>query len=177
MGMKRTRRRKCRECGALYTPNYRNGHPQRYCPKPNCQTASKRASQKRWLGKPQNRNYHRGPTHVERVRAWRKAHPRYWQRKTDALQDVCSTQAVAAQRVIAGLNEFSPPEAVPLQDLCLAKDPLFVGLMAHLTGALQEDIAAQIARFQTHGQRILRKGPGIEVERSGVDERTKRSCL
>ena len=175
MGMKRTRRRKCPNCGALYQPDYRNGHHQRYCQEPTCQAASKKASQKRWLGKPQNRNYHRDTVHVRRAQAWRKAHPERWRGKAGPLQDDCSAQPHAVQAVTAGLSDVSPPEVAVLQDLCLAQDPLFVGFMAHLTGALQEDIAVQIARFQTHGQRILRKGPGIADERSPRDERTKRS--
>jgi hypothetical protein len=106
---------------------------------------------------------------VERVRAWRKAHPGWRRGKAGALQDDCSTQPSAAQAVTAVLNDSKPPEAAMLQDLCLAQDPLFVGFMAHLTGALQEDIALQIVRFQTHGQRILRKGPGIATERSQTE--------
>ena len=164
--MKRTRSRKCRHCGTLYRPDYRNGLHQRYCQKPACRAASKRASQKRWLSKPSNRNHYTGNEHVQRVQAWRQANPGYWRRKAGALQDVCSAQPVAAQEVITGLNETSPPEAAPLQDHCLAQDPLFVGFMAHLTDALPETIAFQIARFQTHGQQILRKGPGIETPRS-----------
>ena len=48
---------------------------------PPCRQASKAASQRRWLRKPDNRDYFSGPTHVERVRQWRQAHPGYWRRK------------------------------------------------------------------------------------------------
>jgi len=164
--MKRTRSRKCRHCGALYQADYRNGHHQRYCHKAACRVASKRSSQQRWLGQPQNRNYHRDPVHVERVRAWRQAHPGYWRGQAGALQDDCSAQVVVAHEETVGLKAFIPSAAAPLQEHCLAQDPLFVGFMAHLTGALQEDIAVQIVRFQTHGQQILRKGPGITAGRS-----------
>jgi hypothetical protein len=37
--------------------------------------ASKRASQGRWLGKPENQQYFCGPQHVSRVQAWRKGNP------------------------------------------------------------------------------------------------------
>jgi len=164
--MKRTRSRKCRHCCVLFTPDYRNGRHQHYCQKPVCKAASKRASQKRWQGKPQNRNYHRDPIHGDRVRAWRKAHPGYWRGKAVALQDDCTAKTLATIEETAVLNQPGPSEAAPLQDHCLAQDPLFVGFFAHITGALQEDMAFQIARFQTHGQQILRKGPGIEAERS-----------
>jgi len=160
-GMKQKRRRKCRCCGELYHHDYRNAHHQEYCNRPACQAVSRHVSHQRWLAKPPNRDYHRGQGHVERVRAWRKAHPGYWRKGTGALQDLCSAQPVAVQDSKHDLKSGIPTEARPLQDLCLAQDPLFVGFMAHLTGALQEDIASQLIRFQTHGQMILGRGPGI----------------
>jgi hypothetical protein len=51
---------------------------QKYCPKRACRAAGKAARQRCWLGKPENRDYFRGPEHVERVRMWRTAHPGYW---------------------------------------------------------------------------------------------------
>ena len=169
--MKRTRSRKCRHCCVLFTPDYRNGRHQHYCQKSVCKAASKRASQKSWLGKQQNRDYHRDTMHDDtihgdRVRAWRKAHPGYWRGKAVALQDDCTAKTIATIEETAVLNQPRPTENTPLQDHCLAQDPLFVGFFAHITGALQENIAFQIARFQTHGQQIMRKGPGIEAERS-----------
>ena len=48
--------------------------------KPGCRKASKADSQRRWLQKPENRDYFRGPEHVQRVQRWREAHPGYWRR-------------------------------------------------------------------------------------------------
>jgi hypothetical protein len=159
--MKRKRRRKCRCCGALYHPDYRNKYHQQYCDLPACRIASRHVSQQRWLSRPKNRDYHCGGGHVDRVRAWRKAHPGYWRAKPDALQDLCSSQVVNPQLDTPCLGADNLSKAQPLQDLCLAQDPLFVGFMAILTDTLQEDIAPLVARFQTHGQLILGKGPGI----------------
>jgi hypothetical protein len=39
--------------------------------------ASKKASQQRWLRKPENQDYFRGVQHVSRVQAWREKHPEY----------------------------------------------------------------------------------------------------
>ena len=58
--MKRGRRRKCLCCGGLFRPDPRNRRHQRYCSQPACRKASKAASQRRWLGKPDNRDYFRG---------------------------------------------------------------------------------------------------------------------
>lgn len=160
--MKRKRRRKCRCCGALYRPDYRNRHHQRYCDLPACQIASRKVSQRRWLTQSKNRDYHHGRDQMDRVRTWRKAHPGYWRRKPVALQDLCPSQDTKQQHDTSELVAEILPKARPLQDLCLAQDPLFIGFMSILTDTLQEDIAPLVARFQTHGQLILRKGPGIE---------------
>ena len=109
-----------------------------------------------------NHDYHHGSGQVDRVRAWRKTHPGYWRAKPGALQDLCSTQVINQQSDTSELVAENSSKARPLQDLCLAQDPLFVGFMATLTDTLQDDFDSLVARFQTHGQSILRKGPGIK---------------
>jgi hypothetical protein len=179
--MKRQRRRKCLCCGEFYWPEYRNAHHQKYCPKPACRAASKRVSQRRWLKKPDNHDEYCGSAHIARVRAWRQTHPGYWRVKGGALQDLCSSQPVDLQYNESDLKpEISvlSAQGLPLQDLCLAQDPLFVGFVAHLTGALREDIASQIVRFQAHGQAILGKGPGFDLQKGvGSEKRAKAGCL
>ena len=69
--------RKCKHCQTFFAPDPRSAKRQRYCAKAACRQASKAASQYRWLQKPANRDYFTGPTHVERVRQWRRAHPGY----------------------------------------------------------------------------------------------------
>ena len=78
--MKQQRKRKCKHCKELFRPEPRSLRHQHDCSKPACRKASKAASQRRWLGKAQNRNYFRGVINVQRVRAWRAAHPGYWMR-------------------------------------------------------------------------------------------------
>lgn len=90
--MKRPRtQRKCKHCRTFFAPDPRSARRQRYCAQPACRQASKAASQRRWLQKPGNRDYFTGPTHVERVRQWRRAHPGYWRRQgaqgPEALQE------------------------------------------------------------------------------------------
>jgi len=69
------RPRKCLHCGVFFRPDPRNVTRQKYCSTPGCRKASKAASQRRWLDKPENRDYFRGPENVRRVREWRAAHP------------------------------------------------------------------------------------------------------
>lgn len=51
------RKRTCKHCKAFFDPAPRNIGRQHYCSQPPCRQASKAASQRRWLRKPQNRDY------------------------------------------------------------------------------------------------------------------------
>ena len=115
--------------------------------RPQCRQASKAASQHRWLQKPGNRDYFTGPTHVERVRAWRQAHPGYGRHQgaqpADALQEKLGPQETQKQQLATGLT----PHA--LQDDFFLQPAVFIGLIAHLTGlTLQDDIATTTRRLQ-----------------------------
>lgn len=148
--MTKRRRRKCRNCKELFRPDARNLRHQRYCAKRACRSASKAASQQRWLAKASNRDYFRDPAHVERVRAWRTAHPGYWRQTERALQEHSSTQAAETQR------KSAPLVPSPLQELSRTQPLVLMGLIAQLTGAaLQEDIAHAARRLQYLAQDIL----------------------
>ena len=122
--MKRNRRRKCLFCCELYMPGRRNAYHQKHCSKSACQAASREASRRRWLAKPENRNYHCGACQAARVRAWRKAHPGYWRRKTTALQDLLSAQDVAAEGVESVLTAQPPASCITLAPLpAMPQDP------------------------------------------------------
>ena len=118
---------KCLHCKKLFVPDYRNRGRQKFCSSPECQIASKRRSQARWLAKPQNQDYFRGPENVQRVQAWRVEHPGYWKRPARkprrTLQETCSEQAPVLQQ----LEPKRPPQVSgpALQELCEVKTPLF----------------------------------------------------
>jgi hypothetical protein len=151
----RPTRRKCRCCSEFFVPDYRNQDRQVYCSKPGCRHASKQASQQRWLGQPVNRDYFRGPANVERVRAWRQAHPGYWKRKNPASEIGQAAQPQPLNPKQPSCNAAASPRGA-LQDFCLAKDPGFIGLLSMITGAtLQEDIAATAQRVVEQGRNIL----------------------
>ena len=157
--MKTKAKSKCLHCRAFYVPDYRNRGRQCHCSKPECRQASKALSQRRWLAKPENQNYFRGPENSRRVREWRACHPRYWRNKGSAgdgpLQEACSTQPRASQNV-------APAQPTgELQDLCLLQPAVLVGLISSMTGsALQEDIARSARSFLARGEDILRRTPG-----------------
>jgi len=147
-------RRKCRGCSEFFEPDYRNGYHQAYCSKSDCRRASQAASQKRWLQKTENRDYFRGSENTRRVQAWRKAHPGYWRKKSSAANDLSSSGATD------NTNQSScnaTPQCSPaLQEVCLAQDPVFIGLISMVTGStLQEDIASMARHLQARGRDIL----------------------
>lgn len=148
--MKIRRRRKCPHCGQLYWPEPRNRYHQIYCSATECQQVRQRAAQARWRRRPENRNYFRGPAEVERVRAWRKAHPGYWRKRQRALQTVLKSQPHEAQADGSGLI----PDA--LQTVSLSQPALLVGIISTLTGTvLQTLIAEQVQRLHLRGEQIL----------------------
>ena len=166
--MGREHQRHCVHCDQGFTPDPRNVRHQRYCAAAPCKAASKRASQAKWLAKPENHDYHRGPQAVARVQAWRQAHPGYSRRPTDTLavtpiQETLPFDHVPAAAALAEVlasdqiscNAPAPAPMAPLQDLLNAQPIVLVGLIAHLWGsALQEDIASALTRLIQLGQDI-----------------------
>lgn len=144
---------KCLHCNQLFLCDYRNRGRQHFCHAADCQRASKQASQRRWLSKPENRDYFRDPDNAARVRAWRQAHPGYSRSKKPAvepLQETCFSQPTPTQP----LSPSSP--LAPLQDLCRAQEPLLVGLVSSfIDSPLQEDIVGHLRRLIARGREIL----------------------
>ncbi|VEN74123.1 conserved hypothetical protein [Candidatus Desulfarcum epimagneticum] len=163
--MAQTKKKKCRHCKRLFSSDPRNLKRQKYCPRPECRKASKAKSQKRWLEKPENRHYFRGPEHVRRVQEWRKKNPGYWKRKKppsgkSALQDSLNQEN----------HEISNRYVdVALQDVLKSQGPVLIGLIAGFTGiTLQDDIAESIRRMRQLGQDIINhsKGGGNDLKTS-----------
>jgi hypothetical protein len=114
MAQPKQRRRKCVCCRAWFTADPRKRGQQRYCSDERCRKASKAASQRRWMFKSENERYFHGPEHADRVRRWRRDHPRYWRRTMApeglALQDLIDTQVIDVPTKIRDVNR-------PLQDV------------------------------------------------------------
>jgi hypothetical protein len=165
--MVKNRKRKCRCCKELYVPDHRPVKRQRYCGKAECRKASKATSQRRWLRKPENRNYFRGAENVERVRRWRKEHPertRPSRAKPDpVLQDVMVLQPANTITESAGLG------ACVLQDLMASQPLVLLGLIARLTDStLQDEIAKTSLSLLRLGQDVMRRGGGVDGEKATI---------
>jgi len=162
--MKRQRSRKCLCCGEMFRADPRNLRHQKYCLKAACRKASKAASQRRWLAKPDNKDYFRGPENVARVQEWRKTHPGYWRalraKASVALQDDCNAQTIELSRESSSLA----PDA--LQEIYAAQPAILIGLIAHMSAStLQDDIARSTRRLLQLGQDILggRRADGYQT--------------
>lgn len=158
---------KCLHCNASFVPDPRNRGRQRSCAAPECRQASKRQSQAHWAAKPVNADYFKGPSHVERVRGWRAAHPGYWkrsgQRRSKKPERSKTTQPVDVQQSgpPEGLGALQDPCGGALQDSWDPYPPVLVGLIALQTGVtLQEDIRLHLDRVRDQGLAILRQGAG-----------------
>lgn len=148
--------RKCLHCHTFFIPDPRSKGRQKFCSLPDCRKASKKASQKKWLQKPQNQHYFRGPENVLRVQLWRDKNPDYSTRSPLAsvtpqpLQDPLITQDTENNEEKAVLKHET------LQDLLTAQPSVLIGLIAHLTGStLQDDIVRSGQKLRELGEDFL----------------------
>ena len=158
--MARPGKLKCLFCGSLFDADPRNARHQKYCAVADCRKASKAASRRAWLAKPENQDYFRGPENVVRVQAWRAAHPGYWRRPGGgsaaapaapvALQDLCPAQVLESAGESQGVLQPA------LQDLLRDQPAVLIGFIAQFTGsALQDDIVRSARRLVELGHDIL----------------------
>jgi len=135
--MKPGGRRKCLWCNKLFVPDPRNLRHQRCCGKVICRRQRKAGSDRRWRGKPENREYWSGRENAARARAWQKAHPNYWKgrkKRVRVLQVVCAVEPIDCE-------EDSPKV---LQDVWRMQPPLLLGLISKITGSVLHTDMAQI---------------------------------
>ena len=156
--MARGDHRKCKCCRKLFRPDPRNRHHQRYCSQPQCRAARKAECQARWLARPENHDYFRGPVHLARCQLWRARHPGYWRKSPHpriAHKDVSTTQAIGS------IDKTGIFARSPLQDLLTAQPAVLIGLIAHLVGTPQQDDIVRIAgRLLRLGRDILAMSEG-----------------
>ena len=161
--MKPAKSRQCLCCKESFKADTRNTRHQKYCSAPTCRKASKAASQRLWLAKPENENYHCGSVAVARVSDWQKAHPEFRERqkakRASALQDDCHAQVTESTQellILPILEELSVlPVPAALQDFITTQPYVFVGLIAHFFNlTLQDDIATTTRSLQRLGEDI-----------------------
>ena len=148
--------RKCLHCHIFFKPDPRSKGRQIFCSLPDCRKASKKASQKKWLQKPQNQHYFSGPENVQRVRLWREKNPGYSKRPQIASSAPKPLQDTLIAQDTENKEEREVLKQDPLQDLILAQPSVLIGLIAHLTGStLQDDIVRTGQKLQELGEDFL----------------------
>ena len=158
-------RRKCHHCQCFFHPDPRNRYRQRYCKETACRRASKAASQRRWLAKPENQNYFRGPDQVARVQTWRQANP---QRSTTRVTRSQSTATPTEQNNEPMLQETLTQQPVDfkgenevlsketLQETLNTQHLVLTGLIGKFADSvLQEDIAHMTNQLVRLGRDIV----------------------
>lgn len=161
--MSRIKTRKCLHCKHFFIPDARNRKQQHFCAALDCRLASKKEAHARWLSKPENRDYFRGPSHVVRVQAWRKKHPGYWKArvKPTALQDDSIMQPADIKENSGKFIES------PLQDILNEQPLVLIGLIAKFAGlTLQDDIASTTRHLKQLGADILNRGTAHAFSRT-----------
>jgi len=122
---------------------------------------SKRISQKKWLDKPENRDYFRGSDNVRRMQLWREKNPGYSKRtKTknnpenvqQSLHSERPLQETLITQLIEKQKEYSDPKGHALQEALISQETVFIGLITHLTGTALQDVIVR------HGQEMRRSG-------------------
>jgi hypothetical protein len=148
--------RKCLNCSDFFTPDPRSKGHQRFCSRLDCKKASKRASQQKWLGKPENRNYFRGSDNVQRVRDWRAKHPGYARRTPVRTATALALQETLTAQAIEIADEIDQVAISALQEIITAQPIVLIGLIAFLSGSsLQEEIVATGQRLRQLGEDFL----------------------
>jgi hypothetical protein len=109
MGRKKKNTRRCRKCRHRFERDPRKKDNHWYCDKPECRKASKAASQRRYLAKPENRELYQGPEARVRKRQWRRVHPGREKRggKSGVSQDLIDMQLFDRLTEIASYLDVS----------------------------------------------------------------------
>lgn len=122
----------------------RIGKRHRFCSSADCRKAAKRESQQRWLNKPENRSYFKGPANAMRAKLWRASNPKKPRGQR-------SVHALMTPQLAAALK------ACGVQDLSERQLALVLGIVSHLArSSVQETIAGRIRRFMFAGYAVLR---------------------
>jgi len=146
----RPKLRRCAHCRHPFAVNPRVGKLHRFCSRPACAQASRRAAQEKWLRKNGGKTFFHGKKSVENVRAWRARNPQYWKR-TRRHQGGRAGAFRLTRKLKAALRY------VALQDTIDPHLALEIGIISRLSGAaLQDTIASEMRATMLLGRAILR---------------------
>jgi len=146
----RPKLRRCAHCGRLFAVDPRLKKLHRFCSRPACAKASRRAAQKKWLKSNGGKAFFRGMENVQHVRNWRERTPQYWKRNRRH-----HGARPGAFRLTRRLKAVL--KSVALQDTIDTRLALEIGIISRLSGAaLQDTIAREMRATMLLGRAILR---------------------
>ncbi len=130
----------------FFKPTPQSKGRQNYCSKLQCKKASKKASQKKWLSKPENSHYFKDADNVRRVQQWRTDKLNYCKKSNNHSNDVDSTdKALQDTLTMQSVDKYKKTDVLNkdvLQETLISQVFVLTELIAHLDiSALQEMIA------------------------------------
>jgi len=147
--MKKSRRkRKCEICGRKYTPDRYNYYHQKCCSDPDCQKSSNRLSSKRYRHKKRHDSAFR-EAEVKRVEKWRENNPGHRSKRKSAKK---SENNYVLRDFGRGENRV---QNKMLRDFAFSQMHCLQGLIAHLTGALRDDIGSLMNSYYDRGKALF----------------------
>jgi hypothetical protein len=136
---------RCQSCGDDFVPDPRARKRQRFCRARECRRASRAASRAKWLNKPENSQYFKGPGNAMRVKLWRAQNPRPKKRGQKVMQRLIQPSLATALK------------ACGVQDLNERQLSLVLGLVSALAqSSVQDVIARRLRRLMFAGYAVLR---------------------
>jgi len=118
--------RKCIHCNTFFKPSRRAKRRQKYGSNAACQKTSQRASQQKWLQKPENQDYFRGAENVQRVQRWRTKHPGYSKKTHQAADISTALEATLITQATEKQQKSTELKPTPLQELLIAQPAVCV---------------------------------------------------
>lgn len=157
------RRKHCKCCEELFTPDARTKGKQQYCSKPQCQTVRQRQNEKDW----RRRNPDCVEYQYQQTRRWNKAHPDY-SRKRRSKDSQLSTrncnQTCQRMRKIRAKRAFDKSKVILMQVLGGKADKCYLtrggkGLYVCLTKASPLSRRGSLGDNRSRFKRITNRLP------------------
>ncbi len=128
--------KKCFNCHTFFKPTPQSKGRQNYCSQPDCKKASKKASQKKWLSKPENSHYFNGHDNVLRVQQWREINPNYCHHSNKGSSEVVDSETPLQETLMLQDTDKHKKtdilNSTTLQEMLISQVFVLMELIAHL---------------------------------------------
>jgi hypothetical protein len=136
--------KKCKHCNALYVPSPFN-HKQAYCPFPECQRESNRASSQKYRDKNKNNDGYK-ETNKMHVRNYRAKNPDYDKKYRKKASDTGALSDLALSEIKGEISALS--------DLASLQSTIMQGIISYGADALSDTIGDAIKVYYIRGSEL-----------------------